>query len=86
MRSQLRERMEAYGIDKVNSSQITVTYTPGKTVMQFDSQSFRAENEEPYPAIAGQSKEKCLSLSNVTTTWNKARTDKKYVESTQVMI
>ena len=48
MRSQLRERMEAYGIDKVNSSQITVTYTPGKTVMQFDSRSFREENEELY--------------------------------------
>ena len=40
--------MEAYGIDKVNSSQITVTYTPGKTVMQFDSRSFREENEELY--------------------------------------
>lgn len=48
LRAQLRERMETYGIDKVNSSQISVTYTPGKTVMQFDSRSFREENEELY--------------------------------------
>jgi len=38
------------------------------------------------PAIAGQSKEKRLSLLSATITWNKARTDKKYVESTQIII
>ncbi len=48
LRAKLKERMERYGIEKVNSSQISVTYTPNKTVMQFDSRSFRAENEELY--------------------------------------
>ena len=40
--------MERYGVEKVNARLISVTYTPAKTVMQFDSRSFRAENEELY--------------------------------------
>ena len=48
LRMRLRERMERYGVEKVNSQQISVSYTPARTVMQFDSRSFRAENEELY--------------------------------------
>ncbi len=48
LRMRLRERMERYGVAKVNSRQISVSYTPAKTVMQFDSRSFKAENEELY--------------------------------------
>lgn len=48
LRNKLRERMERYGVEKVNARLISVTYTPAKTVMQFDSRSFRAENEELY--------------------------------------
>ena len=48
LRIRLRERMERYGVEKVNAQQISVTYTPAKTIMQFDSRSFRAENEELY--------------------------------------
>lgn len=48
LRMKLRESMERYGVGRINSEQLSVTYTPPKTVMQFDSQSFRAENEELY--------------------------------------
>ena len=48
LRMRLRERMERYGLEKVNSKQISVSYTSARTVMQFDSRSFRAENEELY--------------------------------------
>ena len=48
LRSKLLVQMEKYGIEKVNSQQFTVSYTPPKTVMQFDSRAFREENEELY--------------------------------------
>lgn len=48
LRLRLREHMERYGVERVDSQQLSVTYTPAKTVMQFDSRSFRSENEELY--------------------------------------
>ena len=50
--SQLRqiilEQMEKYGEEIVNSRSFSISYVPAKTVMQFDSRSFRAENEDLY--------------------------------------
>lgn len=48
LRSKLLIQMEKYGVEKVNSQQFSVSYTPPKTVMQFDSRAFRKENEELY--------------------------------------
>ena len=40
--------MESHGLEKLHSDQFSVSYTPAKTVMQFDSRTFRIENEELY--------------------------------------
>ena len=40
--------MESHGLDKIHSEQFSVSYTPAKTIMQFDSRAFRSENEELY--------------------------------------
>ena len=48
LRQKLLRQMENYGIDKVHSNQLTVFYTPAKTVMQFDSRAFKTENAELY--------------------------------------
>lgn len=48
VRSKILEQMEYHGLDKINSEQFSVNYTPAKTVMQFDSRAFREENEELY--------------------------------------
>lgn len=48
VRAKILEQMEAHGLDKINSVQFSVSYTPAKTVMQFDSRAFRAENEFLY--------------------------------------
>ena len=48
LRHKLLEQMEKYGEEKVNSRLFSVSYVPAKTVMQFDSHSFREENEDLY--------------------------------------
>lgn len=48
LRQKLLKHMECCGVEKVNSRQFSVSYIPAKTVMQFDSKTFRAENEELY--------------------------------------
>ena len=48
LRSKLLLQMEKYGVDMIHSRQFIVSYTPPKTVMQFDSRAFREENEELY--------------------------------------
>ena len=48
VRAQILQGMETHGLDKIYSEQFSVSYTPAKTVMQFDSRSFRVENEELY--------------------------------------
>lgn len=48
VRAKILEQMESHGLDKIHSEQFSVSYTPAKTVMQFDSRAFRTENEELY--------------------------------------
>lgn len=48
VRAKIMEQMESHGLDKIHSEQFSVSYTPAKTVMQFDSRAFREENELLY--------------------------------------
>ena len=48
VRAKILEQMESHGVEKIHSEQFSVSYTPAKTVMQFDSKAFRAENELLY--------------------------------------
>ena len=48
VRAKILEQMESHGLEKIHSEQFSVSYTPAKTVMQFDSRTFRTENEELY--------------------------------------
>ena len=48
LRTKLIEQMELHHSEKVASKQLTVVYTPPRTVMQFDSKAFRTENETLY--------------------------------------
>ena len=48
LRQKILKQMEKYGEEIVNSRFFSVNYVPAKTVMQFDSRSFRAENEDLY--------------------------------------
>lgn len=48
LRADLINQMEQRGLEKVHSSELTVSYTPARTVMQFDSKAFRSENEALY--------------------------------------
>ncbi len=48
VRAKILEKMESHGLDKIHSEQFSVSYTPAKTIMQFDSRAFRSENEELY--------------------------------------
>lgn len=47
-RSKILKQMESHGLEKIHSEQFSVSYTPAKIVMQFDSHAFRKENEELY--------------------------------------
>ena len=46
LRKDLLQQMELHGEEKVNSTRFTVSYSPPKTIMQFDSKLFREENQE----------------------------------------
>lgn len=48
VRSKILEQMESQGLKEIHSEQFSVSYTPAKTVMQFDSRDFCEENEELY--------------------------------------
>ena len=48
VRAKILQDMESHGLDKINSEQFSVSYTPARTVIQFDSKAFRMENEELY--------------------------------------
>ena len=48
IRAKILEQMESHGLEEIHSEQFSISYTPAKTVMQFDSRSFRAENELLY--------------------------------------
>lgn len=48
VRAKILQGMESHGLDKIQSEQFSVSYTPAKTVMQFDSRAFRMENEGLY--------------------------------------
>lgn len=48
LRKELLQQMEIHGEDKVKSARFSVSYTPPKTVLQFDKDLFREENEELY--------------------------------------
>ncbi len=48
VRMRILKEMERTGLQKIATQHFFVSYTPAKTVMQFDSRSFRSENEELY--------------------------------------
>lgn len=48
VRAKILQQMESHGIEKIRSKQFSVSYTPARTVVQFDSKAFRTENEELY--------------------------------------
>ena len=48
VRSKILEQMESQGLKEIHSEQFSVSYTPAKTVMQFDSRAFCEENKELY--------------------------------------
>lgn len=50
LRNNIQQEMKKQGENKIESPHFTIYYTPAKTVMQFDSNSFRQENEELYTA------------------------------------
>lgn len=48
VRAKILQGMETHGLEKIHSEQFSVSYTPARTVVQFDSKAFRLENEELY--------------------------------------
>ena len=48
VRAKILQHMESQGVEKIHSEQFSVSYTPARTVIQFDSKAFRTENEELY--------------------------------------
>jgi len=48
IRARILQGMEADGIENIRSEKFAVSYSPAKTIMQFDSRGFREEYEELY--------------------------------------
>lgn len=48
LRKELLQQMEVHGAEKVRSTRFTVSYTPPRCVMQFDSKLFKEENQDLY--------------------------------------
>ncbi len=48
VRNKIMQGMESHGLDKIHSEKFSVSYTPARTIIQFDSKAFRTENEELY--------------------------------------
>ena len=61
VRAQILQQMEARNIDKLESAKYSVRYFPSKTIMQFDSKTFKQEHEELYMSYCSP-KEKEASI------------------------
>ena len=48
LRQKIMKQMEDNGVDRIHSQQFSISYTPAKTIIQFDNKAFRAENKELY--------------------------------------
>lgn len=48
LRSRIMQQMTDLHLDKYSSSRYSISYSPAKTVLQFDRKSFKAENEALY--------------------------------------
>lgn len=48
LRSRIMQQMRELHLDKYSSSKYSISYSPAKTVMQFDRKTFKAENEALY--------------------------------------
>lgn len=48
LRKELIQQMEVHGAERVRSTRFTVSYTPPRCVMLFDSKLFKEENQELY--------------------------------------
>ena len=48
LRTRIQQEMEICHVDKYRSSRFTVNYTPKRTVMRFDTNAFKEENQELY--------------------------------------
>ena len=48
LRSRIMQQMTELHLDKYSSSRYSISYSPAKTVLQFDRKSFKAENEALY--------------------------------------
>lgn len=50
LRSRIKHQMEKRHLEKITTGKYSVSYTPEKTIMQFNSKTFKQENEELYAA------------------------------------
>lgn len=48
LRNELLQQMEIHGEERVKSERFSVSYTPPRTVLQFNNQLFKEENEQLY--------------------------------------
>ena len=48
LRSRIMQQMTELHLDKYSSSKYSISYSPAKTVLQFDRKTFKAENETLY--------------------------------------
>ena len=48
IRLKIQQQMEASRVTLLNSATFTISYTPARTTMQFDSKAFREEQSELY--------------------------------------
>ena len=48
LRYQIQQQMEQRQLEKLESAKYCISYSPAKTTMQFDSKTFKEENEELY--------------------------------------
>lgn len=48
LRSDILSQMEEHQIERIESDKFSVNYYPARTIMQFDSKTFKAENIEAY--------------------------------------
>lgn len=61
IRSKILEQMKEHNLEKLETSKYSISYYPSRTVMQFDSKTFKEEHEELYSSYCTP-KEKEASL------------------------
>lgn len=61
LRSRIMQQMTEHHLDNFSSSRYSITYSPAKTVLQFDREAFKAENEALYSSYCVP-KEKSASI------------------------